>query len=139
MIDEPTAGVDSHIERGLTDLLHRLNAKYGATGYLHWGWNQWASDDPFNEIEDHGGYWLPAGDSHIVYPGKGGKALDSIRYEAMLEGIQDYELLALLAQRDPKRAGKIIRKLILTATWYSTSIAKFRSARRELLEALSRD
>jgi len=118
-------------------LLHWLGAKYGATGYLHWGWNQWASDDPFNEIEDHGGYRLPAGDSHIVYPGPGGRAIDSLRHEAMLEGSQDYELLALLAKRDPKRAGKIIRKLILTPTWYSTSVPKFRAARRQLLDALS--
>jgi zinc transport system ATP-binding protein len=27
LLDEPTAGVDAHMERGLTDLLHRLNER----------------------------------------------------------------------------------------------------------------
>jgi len=120
-----------------TRMLHWLASAEGASGYLHWGWNQWAQEDPFNEVEDHGGYWLPAGDSHIVYPAPGGRAIDSIRYEAMLEGIQDYELLEMLRAKDPAAADRIIRRIIRSPRRYSTKIEKFRAARRELLEALS--
>jgi hypothetical protein len=30
-----------------TRLLHWINYRYGATGYLHWGYNQWTAESPF--------------------------------------------------------------------------------------------
>ena len=36
--------------------------------------------------------FLPAGDTHVIYPGKNGP-LSSLRFEAHRKGIEDYELL----------------------------------------------
>jgi len=60
---------------------------------------------------------LPAGDSWLVYP-KDGKLIDSIRYEAMRDGIADYELLSMLSARNPKAAMALAEKLILAFDRY---------------------
>jgi len=69
-------------------LLHWLNYRFGLKGYLHWGLNSW-TDDPVNEPGKH------HGDGWHVYPKKGG-LLNSMRWEQMRNGIQDYECLWLL-------------------------------------------
>jgi hypothetical protein len=71
-----------------TRLIHWLNYKYDATGYLHWGWNQW-NENPFEDVGMH------IGDAWHVYPSKTG-VLNSIRWEEMRNGIQDYEYFWLL-------------------------------------------
>jgi len=119
-----------------TRLLHWANARLGATGYLHWGWNQWTRKDPFSDVESHGSQWLPPGDKYIVYP-KAGGVLDSIRSEAMLEGLQDYELLKVLSARNPAAAQKALSAVCRSATDYVRDVAAFRAARREMLETLS--
>ena len=122
-----------------TRLLHWINYRYGITGYLHWGYNHWTEDSPFTHTtRPHGGPpYLPAGDPWIVYPGRNGP-LDSIRHEAMRDGIADYELLCLLAERDAPAAQRLADRLVLAFDRYNTEIARFRQARRELLELLSR-
>jgi hypothetical protein len=118
-------------------LMHWANFKYGITGFLHWGWNCWR-EEPFKNVENEGaGMWLPPGDTHIVYPKPGG-VLDSLRHEAMLEGIQDYELLQALAKKDPAKAKSICDSVLQSWTAYTVDPVVFRAARRELLEALSR-
>jgi len=69
-------------------LMHWLNYRSGATGYLHWGWNQW-NENPFEDVGEH------IGDAWHVYPAKTG-VLNSIRWEEMRNGIQDYEYLWML-------------------------------------------
>lgn len=71
-----------------TRLMHWLNYKYDATGYLHWGWNQW-NENPFEDIGMH------IGDAWHVYPAREG-VLNSIRWEEMRNGIQDYEYFWML-------------------------------------------
>jgi len=118
-----------------TRLLHWLNFVSGTTGYLHWGWDnglqRYRPDAPHF-------HWTP-GDEWLVYPGKGA-VLDSIRSEAMLEGIQDYELLSLLARRDRAAAEAIVRKLVWLpdagGVVFDDAVANLRAARRSLLEAL---
>ena len=121
-----------------TRLLHWINFRYGATGYLHWGYNQWTTDSPFTHTtRPHGGPpYLPAGDPWIVYPGRDGP-LDSIRFEAMRDGIADYALLEALAQKDPAAARNLAERLIVDFDKYNTNIGAFRAARRELLERLA--
>jgi hypothetical protein len=96
-------------------ILHWLNYKYDATGYLHWGWNQW-TDNPYVDPDIH------IGDGWHVYPVKGG-VLNSLRWEQMRNGIQDYEYFWMLENKikalkdslgsrfawiDPKQRGKEI-------------------------------
>ncbi|HTQ09591.1 MAG TPA: DUF4091 domain-containing protein, partial [Fimbriimonadaceae bacterium] len=126
-----------------TRLLHWMNFKYGATGYLHWGWNRWSMMEPKTPYEqvvysNKNGDWLPAGDCFIVYPGKDGSIVDSIRWESMRDGIADYELLSMLANKDPAKAHALADRLILGFTSYVIDPAVFRQVRHELLTDLSR-
>jgi len=92
-----------------------LNYKYDLSGIKHWGWNSW-TDDPYKEVGQH------LGDGWHVYPVKDG-VLNSLRWEEMRNGIQDYEYLWLLESKikalkdslgsrfswiDPKQRGKEI-------------------------------
>lgn len=122
-----------------TRLLHWINFRYGVTGYLHWGYNQWTADSPFTHTtRPHGGPpYLPAGDPWIVYPGKNGP-LDSIRFEAMRDGIVDHELLSMLAEEDAETAEQLAGTLIPAFDRYQTDIETFRATRRELLSALAK-
>ncbi len=123
-----------------TRLLHWINFKYGITGYLHWGYNHWLSSDPMtNTTPAHTGPpYLPAGDAWIVYPGKIGP-WDSIRWEAMRDGIVDHELLSMLAEKDQKTAHALAGKFVLNFDDYNTDVKQFRKARRTLLKRLSQN
>lgn len=123
-----------------TRLLHWINYCYGVTGYLHWGYNQWTADSPFTHTtRPHGGPpYLPAGDPWIVYPGTNGP-LDSIRFEAMRDGLADYALLEALGEKDPAAARDLAQRLVLGFDRYNTDVTAFRAVRRELLERLSKN
>jgi hypothetical protein len=120
-------------------LLHWINFRFGATGYLHWGWNQWSVKDPFADVEPpHGpNVFLPPGDAWIVYPSKEHTLLSSIRFEAMRDGIEDYELLALLSEKSPEKAKALAERMVPNIAQPEKDIARFREVRRELLDALS--
>jgi hypothetical protein len=96
-------------------ILHWMNYKYDAPGFLHWGWNQW-NETPFQDVGMH------IGDGWHVYPAKDG-VLNSLRWEQMRNGIQDYEYFWMLESKikalkdslgsrftwiDPKQRGKEI-------------------------------
>ena len=123
-----------------TRILHWINYRYHVTGYLHWGYNYWTEDSPFTKTTIPGGKpsYLPAGDAWIVYPGDDGP-LDSIRHEAMRDGIADYELLCLLAERDAKAAKDLVDRHVLDFNRYNCDVETFRATRRELLKLLSRE
>jgi hypothetical protein len=96
-------------------IMHWLNYRYNVTGYLHWGWNQW-TENPYLDADIH------IGDGWHVYPAKNG-VLNSLRWEQMRNGIQDYEYFRMLENKiktlkdslgsrfawiDPKQRGKEI-------------------------------
>jgi hypothetical protein len=72
-------------------ILHWLNYRFGLKGYLHWGFNHW-TDDPFSAPGRH------RGDSWHVYPKKEG-LINSLRWEQMRNGIQDYEYFWMLEDK----------------------------------------
>ena len=80
---------------------------------------------------------LPPGDSWIVYPAENRLMHSSIRFEAMRDGIEDYELLQLLNKKNPRKAQALARRMIPKMSKPEKDVAKFRRARKELLEALS--
>ncbi len=72
-------------------IMHWLNYRFGLKGYLHWGFNSW-TDDPYNAPGQH------RGDGWHVYPKKDG-LINSLRWEQMRNGIQDYEYLWMLENK----------------------------------------
>jgi len=80
-----------------TRVLHWISYLYDMDGYLHWGLNYFAAGaDPYSEegvSKD-----LPLGDRAIMYPGRNGP-VGSLRWSAMRDGLQDYELLRVLESR----------------------------------------
>ena len=74
-----------------------------AKGLLQWGFNFYNSQlslsqiDPFKVPDANARF--PAGDSFIVYPGKDGEPLSSIRSETYFDSLQDYALLKMLEDK----------------------------------------
>ena len=124
--------------------LHWLNYKYDATGFLHWGWNQW-NEDPFKEVGMH------IGDGWHVYPSRNG-VLNSLRWEQMRNGIQDYEYFWMLENMtialkdslgsrfswiDPKQRGKeITTRVIKDFADYSNDPDVMYNAKMELINEI---
>lgn len=63
----------------------------GFDGVLRWAYNSWVE----NPLQDSRFRTWPAGDTYIVYP----QNRSSIRFERMLEGIQDYEKVQVLRKK----------------------------------------
>ena len=87
-------------------VLHWINYLYDLDGYLHWGLNHFAGDDPYSQEGISRG--LPLGDRAIAYPGAEG-LIGSLRFSAMRDGLQDYEYLWVLENelsRIKERVGK---------------------------------
>ena len=78
----------------------------GAHGFLHWGFNFYNSQfstrpiDPFLDTSAGGGFY--GGDSFMVYPGRDGQPLTSIRYEVFRNAMTDLRAARLLEQRSSK-------------------------------------
>lgn len=103
-------------------LLHWINFLYGATGYLHWGLNWW-------DLKQ--GTFSP-GDEWIIYPGQNGPR-GSLRWEAMRDGLEDYEYLKLLAaKRGQERAMELGRRLMRSITDYDRDPQQLLDIRRQV-------
>jgi len=116
-------------------------ALFRLDGFLHWGLNQYREDqNPFLKSVignwGGGGSSLPAGDTHVIYPGAGGP-WSGLRFESQREGWEDCELLNRLRERNARAAERIARKAIRGFDDYVRNAADFRRARRALLEACS--
>ncbi len=111
-------------------------AKYDLQGFLHWGGN-FHTAKPFEELVRFHmeGQYLPAGDSHILYPVPEGP-LSSHRFEAHRIGMEDCELLHQLQAHDAPRAGRIIERVVQGFDRYSKDVADYRTAREFLLDAV---
>lgn len=116
-----------------TRLLHWGNYRYNLTGYLHWGFNHLrAEQDPFEETS--GASWLPAGDTHIVYP-YGDQVLRSLRFMQMKCGVEDYEILKAISLNNKKTADAICRRAMYSFDDYITDVDEFDAIAKDLVEA----
>lgn len=66
-------------------------AAEGFTGYLRWAYNNWTED----VLRDTRYKTWPAGDCYQIYPGP----RTSVRFEKLIEGIQDFEKLRILKEQ----------------------------------------
>ena len=116
-------------------------SKYNTFGYLHWGLNQYKANPFKQSVVKHpspqasSNNFLPAGDTHVIYPGTDGP-LSSLRFEAHRQGIEDYELLEKLKLKNPNKHARLIKKLFLNYTNYSLSIRKYERIRKKLLKSI---
>jgi hypothetical protein len=115
--------------------------KYDLAGFLHWGLNHYSAGvDPFAQsVVPWGGgppNFLPAGDSHVIYPGKDGP-LSGQRFEAHRIGMEDAELLRQLKTRAPDQAQTIITRVFRAFDDYDKDVPAYRAAKRELLTVLT--
>jgi len=125
-----------------TRYLHWGNYKYDLTGYLHWAANYYQpGQNPFelNCPEHHNTdsvCFLPAGDTHILYPGEGEPWL-SIRLETQRESAEEYELLKQLSKTNKPLADEICQSVFRSFKDVEYDVNAFTAARRRLLAALS--
>ena len=63
-------------------------AACGYDGFLRWAYNSWVGEP----LTDSRFRTFPAGDTYIIYPG----ARSSVRFERLVEGIQDAEKISVL-------------------------------------------
>ena len=86
-------------------------------GFLHWGYNFYNSCHSRTVLDPYGypdgGYFTPAGDCFLVYPGTNGEAWESIRINALREAMDDIRALRLYEAKFGREAAK---KLVLEGT-----------------------
>ena len=125
-------------------ILHWLNYRFGLKGYLHWGFNHW-TDNPFDAPGQH------RGDGWHVYPKKDG-LINSLRWEQMRNGIQDYEYLWMLEDKiskikaglgerlsiiEPSRRGvEIASQVVKTLDIYDKNPDKLYDVKKQIINEL---
>ena len=115
--------------------------RYNLTGYLHWAANFYQpGQDPFKQScpEHHNAdsvCWLPAGDTHIMYPGEGEPWM-SVRLEAQRASAEEYEMLRALAAKDTALADEICLSVCREFNDVDYDPRHFRAARNRLIRAL---
>lgn len=103
-------------------------AAKGMDGYLRWAYNSW----PENPLHDSRFTSWPAGDTYQVYPGP----LTSIRFEKLMEGIQDFEKIRIL-KKEYKQQGneKGLRELNAALAAFDMKALEKQSAGQMVLKA----
>ena len=136
-------------DRSISMPLHRTRIlgvqlyKYNVEGFLHWGYNFYNSChsrtvlDPYGFAD--GGYFTPAGDCFLVYPGTDGKAWESMRLNALREAVDDMRALSLYESKFGREATlKLIMENageVFNFTEYPTDKDYLPSLRAKIIEA----
>ncbi len=108
-----------------------LAARLGVTGFLHWAWNMWQV--PADALGCRG-------QGYIVLPDPGRlSVLSTIRYENLLEGAQDFELLLALGKRDPEGCGRLMNRVARGRDDYETQMESLWQAFDGLYEVADRE
>ena len=106
---------------------------HGITGFLHWGFNYW--DNTLYSMHPDARF---KGDGFIVYPDAENNGLMlSARGLNTVDGIQDWELLKLLCEKNPTAAKAIAHRVASGFTDLHTDPLSLEEARAEILTLLS--
>ena len=125
-------------------LIYWMTHKYGMDGFLFWCVNHWGrkcrgvveeSDTYFPEWDAYSVFGTP-GDGVLMYPGRD-HILGSIRLAEVRDGAEDYEYLAMAADKDPTAVEEIERTLVTSLTEFTRDPAALRAARARLAGILS--
>jgi hypothetical protein len=101
------------------------------SGFLHWGYDFW---DPEGELFGLNPNAKVKGDGFIIYPdSKNSSIKNSVRMLATRDSAQDYELLNILAERNPKLSFEIAKKIIRRFNDFNWNPTHFEKVRCELL------
>ena len=108
------------------------------SGYLHWGFNQFAGvKKPFAKTSCENwtgiGTEFPCGDAFIVYPGTDGCWL-SMRLEAERRGAEEAALLWALRKKDEAAHDKLVAKVFRGFADYDNDPEKLEAVFEELLQ-----
>ncbi|MDX1357747.1 MAG: DUF4091 domain-containing protein [Clostridia bacterium] len=87
----PNTFLQSHLVE--SRLIGIMTSLFGLDGFLRWNYTVWP-EKPREDLVFRPGQWY-AGDMNFVYPGNNGSPLLSLRYKALLRGIEDFELMAM--------------------------------------------
>jgi hypothetical protein len=131
-----------------------LTHYFQVDGFIRWAFCLWPAD-PWKRVSWRAPDWH-AGDMYFVLPGKDGSPVETLRYEALRLGIQDFELLKMVEQKLPIGAAKEVfekafHRILRSNSpqdfssvdrcsaeeLYSLDPQDYQEARRLLLEALS--
>ncbi len=133
----PTMNRSMDLPLTVSRLVLWMGALYRLSGFLHWGFNYYIGEDIWHSACcPHKGALLPAGDAHIVYPGKNGVPWRSMRFEAQRGGAEDYELLIQAASVFPEKTDALIRTVCTTFRDYTRDGRSVSAARQKLLTFL---
>lgn len=129
--------------------------KYNLDGMLYWSVSSYSNTtDPLKQAPAFlGGDGAANGDGQLIYPGPGGAPIDSIRFEALRDGLQDYEVFCLLEAganeldsahkspglvKDARNLLAISPKVMTTYKSYTDNPAALLSARNQMSETLEK-
>lgn len=129
-----------------TRILGVLFYAFGIEGFLHWGYNFYYSQfsaklvDPYADTTADG--FGPGGDAFLVYPGKDGVPVESIRFMVLNQAMQDLRALQFLEELSDRSVvlGLIEEGLAqpLSFTEYPRSPDYILSLRRRVNDAILR-
>ena len=142
-------------------ILHWMNWKYQVTGVLYWQTTFWVGSPWEHTMNDADGKNLGNGDGSLLYPAVRKHSdkpliagpLDSIRWEMIREGVEDYDYLHMLSDaikgaesrsvnpaliREAAAAMAEVDKLVHSLTDYEKDPRKLSAARVRIGNALER-
>jgi hypothetical protein len=73
--------------------------KFGVKGFLQWGYNFYYNQFSYQAVDPwictDGEGFAPSGDAFVVYPGKNGCCIESLRLKVFYDGLQDQRAMEL--------------------------------------------
>ncbi|GAA2827419.1 hypothetical protein GCM10010522_51690 [Kribbella solani] len=99
----------------------------GATGYLHWAYNNWQYAMNDQDVK---------GDGYIVRPDKPHNTVEtSPRYESLRDGMEDWEVLNQLGKTNPGLAHDLATSVVQRSDKYSPDVNYMQRIRAIALDA----